>query len=89
MIYDLLLKANDNLTWIDSFPCVFVLSVPLPAVENMDVSDETFNSMTVKWDKVDDATGYMLLYRSKDDPEQEKEVELLFSPPWWGVCFHL
>lgn len=60
---------------------VCVVSVPVPAVETMEVYDETQDSMWVKWDNVEGATGYMLLYRPISDPQLEKEVHALCAPP--------
>lgn len=47
----------------------------------MNVYDETSSSMWVTWGSVEDATGYMLLYRPINEPQLEKEVDLL--------CFHI
>lgn len=61
-------------------PCVkltvFVPSVPLYTVKNMNVYDETSVSMRVSWDGVVGATGYMLLYNSinASEPQLESEV---------------
>lgn len=57
---------------------VFVLSVALPAVKDMNVYDETSGTMRVRWEEADGATGYMLLYKSINatEPQLEKEVTL-------------
>uniref|UniRef100_A0A8C6M865 Collagen alpha-1(XII) chain n=1 Tax=Nothobranchius furzeri TaxID=105023 RepID=A0A8C6M865_NOTFU len=54
-------------------------TLPLPAVKNMNVYDETMNSMRVKWDAVPGATGYLLLYRSinASEPQEENEIRVL------------
>lgn len=59
---------------------MFVLSVSLPAVKDMKVYDETSSTMRVKWEEVDGATGYMLLYKSINatEPQLEKEVKLFY-----------
>ncbi|KAM4521925.1 collagen alpha-1(XII) chain isoform 2-T2 [Odontesthes bonariensis] len=53
-------------------------TLPLPAVKNMNVYDETMNSMRVRWDAVFGATGYMLRYKSinASEPQLEQEVRL-------------
>ncbi|XP_072219017.1 collagen alpha-1(XII) chain isoform X2 [Leuresthes tenuis] len=53
-------------------------TLPLPAVKNMNVYDETMNSMRVRWDAVFGATGYLLRYRSinASEPQLEQEVRL-------------
>lgn len=55
---------------------MFVCSVPVLPVENLDVYDLTSSSMRVKWDGVTAATGYILLYRPVSEPLLEKEVDL-------------
>lgn len=55
-----------------------VLSVPLPAVKNMNVHDETSNTMMVNWVEVDGATGYVLQYRSINASEPQVEMEVRF-----------
>lgn len=54
-----------------------MLSVPLSAVKNMIVYDETKSTMKVRWDEADGATGYLLLYKSINatEPQLEKEVK--------------
>lgn len=56
---------------------VFVPSVPLSAVKNMKVYDETSSTMWVRWEEADGATGYMLLYKSINatEPQLENEVK--------------
>ena len=55
----------------------FLLSVPLPAVKNMNVYDETMSSMRVRWEAVFGATGYLLRYKSinASEPQLEQEVK--------------
>ncbi|CAJ1061849.1 collagen alpha-1(XII) chain isoform X6 [Xyrichtys novacula] len=45
---------------------------------NMVVYDETSTTMRVRWEKADDATGYMLLYKSINatEPQLEREVSV-------------
>ncbi|CAK6977127.1 collagen alpha-1(XII) chain isoform X7 [Scomber scombrus] len=51
-------------------------TLPLPAVNSMDVFDETMSTMKVRWVRVEKATGYMLRYKSVNasEPQLEKEV---------------
>nr|XP_046228238.1 collagen alpha-1(XII) chain isoform X2 [Scatophagus argus] len=53
-------------------------TLPLPAVKNMNVYDETSTTMMVRWEEADGATGYMLLYKSINatDSQLEKEVRV-------------
>ncbi|XP_034384020.1 collagen alpha-1(XII) chain-like [Cyclopterus lumpus] len=53
-------------------------TLPLSAVTNMNVFDETSSSMRVSWDPADGATGYMLLYRSTNatEPQLDNEVRV-------------
>ncbi|KAK2855870.1 hypothetical protein Q5P01_004605 [Channa striata] len=53
-------------------------TLPLPAVTNMNVYDEAVTTMRVRWDEVDGATGYMLLYKpiNATGPRLEKELRV-------------
>uniref|UniRef100_UPI0037E99097 collagen alpha-1(XII) chain n=1 Tax=Semicossyphus pulcher TaxID=241346 RepID=UPI0037E99097 len=53
-------------------------TLPLSAVQNMNVYDESSTTMRVRWEKADGATGYMLLYRSinASEPELDKELRV-------------
>ncbi|XP_055362274.1 collagen alpha-1(XII) chain isoform X3 [Betta splendens] len=53
-------------------------TLPLLAVENMNVYDEGVTTMRVRWEEVEGATGYLLLYRSVNasEPQEEKEVRV-------------
>ncbi|XP_029351702.1 collagen alpha-1(XII) chain isoform X3 [Echeneis naucrates] len=53
-------------------------TLPLSAVKNMDVYDETSTTMRVKWEEAAGATGYMLLYKAINatEPQLEKEVRV-------------
>uniref|UniRef100_UPI003AAE1D4A collagen alpha-1(XII) chain-like n=1 Tax=Centroberyx gerrardi TaxID=166262 RepID=UPI003AAE1D4A len=53
-------------------------TLPLSAVENMRVYDETMSSMRVSWEEAEGATGYMLLYRAVNatQPVQDYEVRV-------------
>ncbi|XP_037606721.1 collagen alpha-1(XII) chain isoform X5 [Sebastes umbrosus] len=53
-------------------------TLPLSAVTNMMVYDETSSTMKVSWDEADGATGYMLLYKSINatEPQLEQEVRV-------------
>lgn len=55
---------------------VNVVPVAVPSVKVMNVYDETSSSLRVKWEDVEEATGYMLLYRPVSDPQLLKEVGL-------------
>ncbi|XP_037541159.1 collagen alpha-1(XII) chain [Nematolebias whitei] len=48
-------------------------TLPLSAVKNMKVYDETMNSMKVSWDAALGATSYLLLYRSINATEPQQE----------------
>ncbi|KAG7460637.1 hypothetical protein MATL_G00200820 [Megalops atlanticus] len=51
-------------------------TLPLPAVRNMRVFDETMTTMKVRWEPAEGATGYMLLYSAINAtvPTVEKEM---------------
>ncbi|MED6265181.1 hypothetical protein CHARACLAT_022840, partial [Characodon lateralis] len=53
-------------------------TLPLPAVLNMNVYDETSSTMRVSWEAAAGATGYLLLYRSinASEPQLEQEVRV-------------
>ncbi|XP_057679033.1 collagen alpha-1(XII) chain isoform X2 [Corythoichthys intestinalis] len=53
-------------------------TLPLPAVTSVNVYDETMSTMRVRWQPVDGASGYVLLYRSINgtEPQTDKEVRL-------------
>ncbi|GAA6231691.1 collagen alpha-1(XII) chain-like isoform X1 [Lates japonicus] len=53
-------------------------TLPLSAVKNMNVYDETATTMRVRWEEADGATGYMLLYKAVNasEPQLEKEVRV-------------
>ncbi|XP_041814167.1 collagen alpha-1(XII) chain [Chelmon rostratus] len=53
-------------------------TLPLSAVKNMNVYDETSSTMMVRWEEADGASGYMLLYKSINatEPQVEKEVRV-------------
>ncbi|XP_034018402.1 collagen alpha-1(XII) chain isoform X2 [Thalassophryne amazonica] len=53
-------------------------TLPLAAVKNMDVYDETMSTMRVRWDQAAGATGYMLLYKAINatGPQPEKELRV-------------
>ncbi|XP_071397697.1 collagen alpha-1(XII) chain-like, partial [Centroberyx affinis] len=53
-------------------------TLPLSAVESMQVYDETMSSMKVSWEEAEGATGYMLLYRAINatQPSLEKEARV-------------
>ncbi|XP_068565200.1 collagen alpha-1(XII) chain [Cebidichthys violaceus] len=53
-------------------------TLPLSAVTNMNVYDETSSTMRVRWDQAGGATGYMLLYKSINatEPQLENEVRV-------------
>lgn len=56
-------------------PCVCVCAVPLPTVTGLQLLDVTHNAMKAKWDSVDGASGYMLLYAPLTGGQlDEKEV---------------
>ncbi|XP_033979680.1 collagen alpha-1(XII) chain-like [Trematomus bernacchii] len=52
--------------------------VPLSAVKNMNVYDETSTTMKVRWGAAEGATGYMMLYRATNatEPQLEQEVRV-------------
>ncbi|CAG01460.1 unnamed protein product, partial [Tetraodon nigroviridis] len=50
------------------------LTLPAPSADNLEVYEQTSSSMRVKWDRVEEATGYVLLYRPVHQPQLEKEV---------------
>ncbi|XP_040920044.1 collagen alpha-1(XII) chain isoform X3 [Toxotes jaculatrix] len=53
-------------------------TLPLSAVKDMIVYDETTSTMRVRWEEAEGATGYMLLYRpiNATGPQQDKEVRV-------------
>nr|XP_020475118.1 collagen alpha-1(XII) chain-like [Monopterus albus] len=53
-------------------------TLPLPPVTNINVYDETVTTMKVSWEKVDGATGYLMLYKSINatEPQLEQEVRV-------------
>ncbi|XP_060918564.1 collagen alpha-1(XII) chain isoform X1 [Labrus mixtus] len=53
-------------------------TLPLTAVRNMDIYDEQTTTMRVRWEKVQGATGYMLLYSAINatQPTLEQEVRV-------------
>ncbi|XP_056260514.1 collagen alpha-1(XII) chain isoform X3 [Seriola aureovittata] len=53
-------------------------TLPLSAVRNMNVYDETLSTMRVRWEEADGATGYMLLYKAINatEPQLEKEMRV-------------
>ncbi|XP_051264915.1 collagen alpha-1(XII) chain isoform X3 [Dicentrarchus labrax] len=51
-------------------------TLPLSAVKNMNVYDETSTTMRVRWEEADGATGYMLLYKSINATEPQLENEM-------------
>lgn len=53
----------------------------VPSVKIMNVYDQTPSSLRVKWEDVEAATGYMLLYRPVTEPLLAKEVEALTPTP--------
>lgn len=69
---------------------VYVCAVPLPAVTGLQLLDVTHNALRARWDSVDGASGYMLLYApvtggQRDEKEvmerkeEEEEAALLFQ----------
>ncbi|MEQ2198497.1 hypothetical protein XENOCAPTIV_013650 [Xenoophorus captivus] len=54
-------------------------TLPLPAVLNMNVYDETSSTMRVSWEAAAGATGYLLLYRSINASEPQLEQESMLS----------
>ncbi|KAM6915073.1 collagen alpha-1(XII) chain [Xenentodon cancila] len=54
-------------------------TLPLPAVKNMEVYDETMSSMRVRWDAAVGATGYLLVYKSVNATEPQLEQEMRVS----------
>ncbi|XP_039980832.1 collagen alpha-1(XII) chain isoform X2 [Xiphias gladius] len=64
-------KSSEPLTGTET-------TLPLSAVKNMIVYDETKSTMKVRWDEADGATGYLLLYKSINatEPQLEKEVRV-------------
>lgn len=55
---------------------MFSSVVPLRAVRNMNIYKERSTTMNVRWDAVEGATGYMLLYNALNatEPSVEQEV---------------
>ncbi|KAI9528337.1 hypothetical protein NQZ68_022029 [Dissostichus eleginoides] len=53
-------------------------TLPLSAVKNMNVYDETSTTMKVRWGAAEGATGYMMLYRATNatEPQLEQEVRV-------------
>lgn len=53
--------------------------MPLSAVRRMDVYDEQTTTMRVRWEEVDGANGYMLLYNTMNatEPTLEQEVRAI------------
>ncbi|KAF7652876.1 hypothetical protein LDENG_00091150, partial [Lucifuga dentata] len=54
-------------------------TLPLAAVKNMSVHDETMTTMRVKWEPAIGASGYMLLYKSINGSEPQLENEVRFG----------
>lgn len=56
--------------------CVDLCVVALPSVTGLQLIDVTHNTMKVTWDRVEGASGYMLLYGPlvQDGQLNEKEV---------------
>lgn len=55
---------------------MFLSVVPLSAVRNMNIYKVRSTTMNVRWDEVEEATGYMLLYNALNatEPSVEQEV---------------
>ncbi|XP_019724357.1 collagen alpha-1(XIV) chain-like isoform X1 [Hippocampus comes] len=53
-------------------------TLALPAVERLDLSDPTHDTMRVRWSAAPAASGYMILYAplSQGEPDDEKEVKV-------------
>ncbi|KAM9355371.1 collagen alpha-1(XII) chain [Pholidichthys leucotaenia] len=51
-------------------------TLPLSAVRNMNVYDETSTTMMVNWERADSASGYLLRYKSVNASEPQVETEL-------------
>nr|XP_040016906.1 LOW QUALITY PROTEIN: collagen alpha-1(XII) chain [Gasterosteus aculeatus aculeatus] len=64
-------ESSEPLTGIET-------TLPLSAVSDMKVFDETSSSMKVSWARADGATGYMLLYKSTNatGPQLENEIRV-------------
>lgn len=56
--------------------CVVLCAVALPSVTGLQLLDVTHSTMKVMWDRVEGASGYMLLYGPiiEDGQLNEKEV---------------
>lgn len=61
---------------VSFFMLFFSSTVPLSAVRRMTIYDEQTTTMRVRWEKVQGATGYMLLYSAINatQPSIEQEV---------------
>uniref|UniRef100_A0AAQ4QZ60 Collagen type XII alpha 1 chain n=1 Tax=Gasterosteus aculeatus aculeatus TaxID=481459 RepID=A0AAQ4QZ60_GASAC len=67
-------ESSEPLTGIET-------TLPLSAVSDMKVFDETSSSMKVSWARADGATGYMLLYKSTNATGPQLENEVKWSQP--------
>lgn len=62
--------------WL-KYLCVILCVVALPSVTGLQLLDVTHSTMTVKWDHVEGASGYMLLYGPLIEDGQLNEKEVL------------
>ncbi|KAJ3607003.1 hypothetical protein NHX12_026518, partial [Muraenolepis orangiensis] len=54
-------------------------TLPLPAVRDLQVMDETTTTMRLRWQKAEGATQYMMLYRALNSSEPSLDQELRVS----------
>lgn len=61
---------------------IYDFTVAIPSVRNLNTYDITSTTMRVRWEPLDGATGYLLLYDAVNAtvPTAEKEV--------WNAAFH-